>query len=243
MYYSSNHLFHFTKFESAIKIIASSSLRFGKFKDMNDIAEVKRDVFGMIDYHRILKELGEYQSISLTLDKASNRGFFIDPLWGHYAEKGNGVCLVFDKRKLIYQLKKQFRKTSKNKKIKYPKQFNNAIFPEGNTLNEVSQWIESNIDNIFFTKSKEWKYEQEYRLLVKGNTDDKKLQFADALIAAIICFPYANEYKAIPEFKILKALLKGIPILHYTTSFGDKELVDENGNQVDSDRSKWESAL
>lgn len=97
MIYSGKHVFHFTKFESALRIITTKSLKFGRFENMNDIAEAKRDVYGMVSPDIILQELAKYQSISLTLDNPSRRGFKIDPLWGHYAQGGNGICLVFDK--------------------------------------------------------------------------------------------------------------------------------------------------
>ena len=93
MIYTGKHLFHYTKFESALRIIASESLKFGNFKNLNDIAEAYKEVFGMADDSVIYKVLAEYQSISLTSDNPSKRGYSIDPLWGYYAQKGNGVCL------------------------------------------------------------------------------------------------------------------------------------------------------
>ena len=108
MVHTGKHVFHFTKFESALRIIASKSLKFGRFENMNDIAEAKRDVYGMISADIINAELSKYQSISLTLDDPSHRGFKIDPLWGHYAQGGNGVCLVFDKDKLLQKVNEQF---------------------------------------------------------------------------------------------------------------------------------------
>ena len=131
MVYSGKHVFHFTKFESALRIIATQSLKFGRFENMNDIAEVKRDVYGMITADTISKELSNYQSISLTLDKSpSHRGFYIDPLWGHYAQGGNGVCFVFDKDKLSQMIIEQFGEKAKIAPIKYLSNFSNAIYDE-----------------------------------------------------------------------------------------------------------------
>lgn len=119
MKYSGKHVFHFTKFESALRIIASRSLKFGRFENMNDIAEVKRDVYGLIPTDTISNELSNYQSISLTLDNLSHRGFYIDPLWGHYAQGGNGVCFVFDKDKLFQKVIEQFGEKAKIAPINY----------------------------------------------------------------------------------------------------------------------------
>lgn len=233
MAYSGKHVFHFTKFESALRIIATQSLKFGRFENMNDIAEVKRDVYGMIPPDMINKELSNYQSISLTLDDPSHRGFKIDPLWGHYAQGGNGVCFVFDKDKLSQKVIEQFGEKAKIAPINYLSNFSNAIFTEGNSKEAVEKYIEDNIEDIFYTKDHDWEYEQELRILIKGYDNDEKLHYGDdTLIAVILCLPKVVKYIESPEFKILKSMLPNNPILNYTTSLGNKELLDENGKKV-----------
>lgn len=233
MVYSGNHVFHFTKFESALRIIATQSLKFGRFENMNDIAEVKRDVYGMIPADTISKELSNYQSISLTLDNLSHRGFYIDPLWGHYAQGGNGVCFVFDKDKLSQKVIEQFGEKAKIAPINYLSNFSNAIFTEGDSREAVEKYIEDNIEDIFFTKFLDWEYEQELRILIKEDSLDEKVLYWDgALIAIILCLPKLFDYKESTEFKVLKSMLPNTPILHYTTSLGNKELLDENGEKV-----------
>ena len=233
MAYSEKHVFHFTKFESALRIIATKSLKFGRFENMNDIAEVKRDVYGMISADIIDNELSKYQSISLTLDKSSHRGFKIDPLWGHYAQGGNGVCFVFDKDKLSQMIIEQFGEKAKIAPIKYMSNFSNAIFTEGDSKEAVEKYIEDNIEDIFFTKSLDWEYEQELRVLIKGDDKDEKLHYGeDTLIAVILCLPKVVNYKDSPEFIILKSMSANTPILNYTTSIGNKMLIDENGKLV-----------
>lgn len=88
-----NILFHYTRLESALKIITSNTLLFGNFETMNDISEVRREIFD----EKLEKEICLYKSISFTTDQNDPRGFAVDSLWGYYAEKGNGVCLAFDK--------------------------------------------------------------------------------------------------------------------------------------------------
>lgn len=233
MKYSGKHVFHFTKFETALRIIATKSLKFGHFENMNDIAEAKRDVYGMISSNTIKKELSKYQSISLTLDKVSHRGFYNDPLWGHYAQCGNGVCLVFDSNKLSQNFIEQFGEQAKIAPIVYLSEHTNAVFTEGESQKAIEQYIEDNLTEIFFTKSLDWKYEQELRLLIKVNeTKENYLYWNDALIATIICLPQIYDYKKAPEFIILKSILNEIPILHYTTSLGNKSLLNEDGEKV-----------
>ena len=233
MVYTGKHVFHFTKFESALRIIASKSLKFGRFENMNDIAEAKRDVYGMISADIINAELSKYQSISLTLDDPSHRGFKIDPLWGHYAQGGNGACLVFDKEKLSLKVREQYGEKARIAPIDYSSEFSNAIFTEGDSQEAVRQYIEDNLEDIFFTKSLDWEYEQELRILIKeDDLNEKFIYWDDALIAVILCLPKVYDYKGTPEFKILKSMLADVPILHYTTSLGNKELLDENGEKV-----------
>ena len=227
-YDDGNHLFHYTKFDRALKIIISKTLRFGKFEDMNDIAEVKRDIFANLPPKLVEEELNKYQSISLTIDKNFPRGFSINPLWGHYADKGNGCCLVFNKNKLLTCFKKQFSEfNKKSKRITYKRKYSNAQFPQGNTLSEVSHYIKKDIKNIFFTKSFEWKYEQEYRLLMYSEKEEY-LNFGDSLLAVILCLPKKERWKESEEYKMLKHIVGKTPILHYTTSFGDNILKDED---------------
>jgi hypothetical protein len=233
MVFSGKHVFHFTKFESALRIIATQSLKFGRFENMNDIAEVKRDVYGMIPADIISNELAKYQSISLTLDQPSHRGFKIDPLWGHYAQGGNGVCFVFDKDKLSINVSEQFGDKATIAPIRYLSKHSNAVFTEGNSKEAVKKYIEDNLADIFFTKSLDWEYEQELRILIKGYDNNEKLHYGeDALIAVILCLPKIYDYKESPEFKILKSMLANIPVLNYTTSIGNKMLIDENGKLV-----------
>lgn len=233
MLYDGNHLFHYTKFESALKIIISKTLKFGSFSNMNDIAEVKREAFGMVPLEKIFQELEKYQSISFTKDTPSRRGYSIDPLWGYYAEKGDGVCLVFNKKKIESKAKEQFGKRLFINPIKYPCNFTNAIFTNGDSEEEIKQFIEEHINDIFFTKSIDWRHEQEYRVLLKNCAQKEYLAFdEDILIAAILCLPKSEDYKATSEYKILKRLLPDTPILHYTTNLGNKELLDENEERV-----------
>ena len=74
---------------------------------MNDINELYRplafyyhprhDNRNNDDIHKKMKEdYYKYQQISLTMD-GNRMGFDIPAMWGHYAQNGNGVCLVLTK--------------------------------------------------------------------------------------------------------------------------------------------------
>ena len=200
---------------------------------MNDIAEIRKDIYGMVSEEIIQKEMSKYHSISMTMDNASLRGFFIDPLWGHYAQKGNGACLVYNKTKLLSQLKKKYGKRVLTKPIKYQSGVTNALFVDGKTKEEAIGYIENNIVDILFTKSLDWKYENEFRILVKSNKHDVIFRYEqNCLLFIILCLPKANDYKETTEFKIFKAVQPDTPILNYTTRLGNKELLNEEGEKM-----------
>ena len=92
---------------------------------MNDVAEVKREYFTNIDIEEVELEMKKYKSISFTWDDSNKRGYEIDSLWGYYAQKGNGVCLVFDKSMLLNCLEEKSK--AYHKSIEYLNNFSNSI--------------------------------------------------------------------------------------------------------------------
>lgn len=223
MTYNGEHLFHFTTFTSAIKIVSSNVLLFGDFKSMNDISESRREVFD----DTVIPELSRYKSLSFTLDKRCKRGFEIDSLWGYYAEKGKGVCLVFNKQKLISQFK-QLAGYKRYGNIRYINNFTNAIFFKDNGV-AINKQIEQEYKDIFFTKSKDWRNENEYRFLIRNESaSNMALPIGDALTAIIMCMPLADNIAKTSEFHIFKRLTT-LPILHYHTSLGNKTLTEIEG--------------
>ena len=93
-------LYHYTKFDTAIKILESHSLRFGRLHNMNDIHENDKlsyvdtkgtlinsfpsDVLDAIDC-----EMAKYRQISLTADddKKGKLGFDLHQMWGFMPKK------------------------------------------------------------------------------------------------------------------------------------------------------------
>ena len=89
-------------------------MKFGKMFRMNDLIESNRIVFDRlvaeneedIKYNGTYaeREMHRYQQISFSQDRKHDdavfMGFDLHTMWGLYAERGCGVCLVFDKDKL-----------------------------------------------------------------------------------------------------------------------------------------------
>lgn len=233
MTYNGNHLFHYTTLDSGIKIILSNTLRFGNFENMNDIAEVRRELYDNIDSQTLEGIIAEYQAISLTNDSEDVRGFAIDSLWGYYADKGNGVCLVFDRQKLLNEYNKSFRSTNdgipNDLSISYERDFSNLNFGDGTSQDELEAYVLDNLDQFFYKKDTCWQHEKELRLLVKSDSETY-LHYGDSLIGVIICVPKENDYKESTQYKLLHHLqdIRKFSIYHYTTKLGKRVLEKDN---------------
>lgn len=236
MTYNGNHLFHYTTLNSALKIILTHSLRFGAFDNMNDIAEVRREIYDEIDSKTLAPIISEYKAICLTDDSSPcDRGFAIDALWGYYAEHGNGVCLVLDKAKLLdeYNCGLKCSGTPENLQISYTKDFTNAIFGVGKTIDELTKWVEQNIESIFYTKDLCWAHEKEFRLLTKSK-EPCSIDVSKSLIGAIICVPNEKSFTDSTQYKLLTALQQNtdFKIYHYSTQIGNKTLCNQENETL-----------
>lgn len=190
-------LYHFTNFSSACKIIESRKLKFGKMFRMNDLIESNRIVFERLTFmdleedknNRLFaeNEMHRYQQISFSQDREYDDavcfGFDLHTMWGLYANRGCGACLVFDKDKL------KLGDKDYAKEVKYE----NIIPADYGFRNRSKTGIKSEIrrrrDEIFFYKRKEWEYEQEYRVIrqARNEMDDEYLDVSDALSFVILC--------------------------------------------------------
>jgi hypothetical protein len=227
-------LFHFTSIDSAIKIIISNTLRFGKLRGMNDINESYRYIFydEGIDETSVEQEIAKYQQISLTMDSDKRQGFEISAMWGHYAEKGKGVCLVFDKDKLI-SLSNINDKEITTSNVIYTDEYNSNILV---TDTNIPNFFTNNITGLFFQKTIDWSYEQEFRLLVKNeNGDIEYLPLGESLIAVIMNYADDVEYKKTvfnsENAKILERIVPPqVKLLEFSQWDGKAILRDRNGN-------------
>lgn len=177
------HLYHFTTFEAAVKILATNELRFSKTNNANDILESNRLIFFNLkafenkdfDSENIYNEVMKYRQISLTHDDFKciphKYGFCINPMWGHYADSGNGVCIVLNKEKLLTKLSKHNYFFDK---IEYVDNYDNTLNINSNNnsciIENVKEFIANNWHETFFKKTTDWQYEQEFRIVKRANS-------------------------------------------------------------------------
>ena len=192
-FYKIEKLYHYTSFEKALGILQTNQLWFGYLKDLNDINELYRPMF----YEKVTPEiekmaqteLDKYQQLSLTRDSC-RYGFDIPAMWGHYGDKGNGVCFIFNKDKLLNSLSTDIY----HDKVEYVgPDYSFSVFFRVKD-NVIKPFTRKDINDFFFKKTCDWSYEQEYRLLVK--TDEKgryKLPLNDSLIGIAIRDAYVED--------------------------------------------------
>lgn len=224
-------LYHYTSVCSAMKIIASKTLKFGKLKQMNDINEIYRGIFYRydIDSTEIENELNLYCQISMVNDNTPRRGCFIPAMWGHYAEKGNGVCLVFDKEKFLSCLSKDMWRRC----VQYNSDYDPSISVEDEN---IQNYFKTNKEKIFFTKTKDWAYEQEFRIVARKSdpNGELKLDFKDSLMATIFYFAedIAHSQCVFNSVNVnaIEKIAPTLPILECGNFLGQDNLRDKDGS-------------
>lgn len=212
-------LYHYTTLKCACQILESGVLKMSKPRKMNDINEAYREIYSEKgeEFSSLMKGC---RQLSLVKD-GETPGFRSLPLWGLYANKGRGVCLVFDKSKLVDKLS---RKVFWRGEIDY----------QANCVADIVACEDENIEKClkkaFFIKDKQWQFEREYRV-VSRNPDESQITIGDSLICAIICHTTAgNEEKK--KKKLLSINGKAPEVLIYGRFIDEDNLRDQEGNAI-----------
>lgn len=134
-----------------------------------------------------------------------NKGFMLSRMWGTYGDKHKGVCLCFDKIKLldsfekalpdnfdIYKDEVKYSRDIEDYISKYSKS-EDSLSPTGvkanyNTFSEFKNHIITNKDFFFFMKQNDWRDENEFKIFLVQN---------DLQINSDIYLPIGNSLTAI----------------------------------------------
>jgi hypothetical protein len=241
-------LYHFTNMYAALQIVESKKLKFSKLTGTNDLCEnfknpycndEKDSDFKENQIDDIRKEIQKREQISLTVDKkdaSGLRGFELQQMWGLYADKCFGVCLVFDKSKFVDLLK---MKNLDYREVVYSKDVSGDVSVEdnGRTITNISSDNGKKADP-FFQKRKEWEHEQEFRVLTKFD-DTQSVHYFD--FGESLKYVIMNKAKTIDEkgslansveCKVLEKVLNGtdVKILFYNSFCSNYNLLDEFGS-------------
>lgn len=202
-------IYHYTSFESFVKIWLSKKLLFSKIEGMNDILEVnKKWSYDIGTCPKLIREvidrLNSFKQISFAMDYDSYIiGSMSTLMWGHYATKGKGVCIEFDYSKL------DIKDTIFQGEIKYETSLPGPHFiPPSLTIDGLDNYFTENQQSIFFQKLKDWSGENEYRLVTSKNDF---LDISNAISAVYVTSYYST------ECILLEELLQGsdIPVMEF----------------------------
>lgn len=239
---NTDKLYHFTTLDSAIKIIESNSLRFGRLNNMNDIHETSKNMYENYDSQEFIKEklnelyneIYRYRQISFTRDTEDKCGFDLHNMWGLYANKFEGVCLVFDKNELLEQISKSGDDIYKGE-VSYDRKINSSITSEKTDIAGVPSITQENAKDIFFHKRKEWEHEQEFRLIKKCPIGyrEEYLFLGDSL-KYIILSNILKDVDDVRNIRKIKSCAKpsgkeDIPILIYGNGLFEYSLISHDG--------------
>lgn len=224
------HLYHYTSFEAAIKIVASKELLFSKMDALNDINEQSGPeiIGGKSESGLIKKVLKGYTQISLTMDYLHGRdGYDIPAMWGHYAQKGKGFCLVFQKEELLKAVKRR-NTTLYSKEVDYFDTLNPQDFLYEQRYGTLESFINGKKDTLFFHKSKDWEYEQEYRV-ISTKKNPKPLNVRESLVGIIQYGRTQDEFLNSIEYKVLSKIDNILEFYRYSTLLDKGTLYNIDG--------------
>lgn len=206
-------LYHYTSFDSFVKIWLSKSLRFSPVSNVNDIQEkvIEASIANPKQIElarRFLVIRKSYKQVSFTMDYDSYlKGCMSPMMWGLYADKTKGVCIELDYDKI------HFPSNSLKGMVRYKTILNkyNGISPDVNTENDLNKFILKHQKELFFTKNKCWSGENEYRVLSK---DEDYLNIENAVSSVYL----ATENS--PELDLVRKIIDGlVPVKIFTHAF------------------------
>lgn len=219
------YVYHYTRSTIAIDyILKSGTLRFGAYTSTNDPKETKSWEFSLLTFEN--RDLGKYkhvemsQEFSAQLKSRANlccfstdsglltgdhmkdiyrRGFAKARMWAQYGDRHTGVCLVFDRQKLLGTVKRQF---GRHYLMHGPVRYRDAALVRGIEHHEYAididlyeslgpvAYLRSHVQrhnqSLFFEKLADWRDESEWRIVVlTKNQEDLFLKFEDSLVAVV----------------------------------------------------------
>ena len=244
-------LFHYTKLSTAVDgILKSGTIQFGKLQNTNDpyerqIMALDLDIgsanFSAGHPHRELlrhaySELTNVHSgcnlLCTTMDVPTTehtrgfrrRGFNVPNLWAHYGDNHKGICLVFNKARLVQEVQRISESISADyfcEHVRYDDPPNNGDpafsafdLRRFDTADEVTTGMLKHLkrykDTLFLWKDKTWKYENEFRFaIIKNNNNQISIDLPKFISGIILGYDYPNSR----DNEIIQAKIKySVPV-------------------------------
>ena len=175
---SSDYLCHYTSFNNLCSILSTMTLRIGSYKNSNDIAELDSNISSLLDTNKqseveqyIANQCG-YISFSTHIwdtqnDVISKVGYLIPSMWGIYADKSRGACMILDKDTLIKENAQMLSLANWFDFIDifYHQYQALKLVPKTESIEDV---VRQNYKHIIGVKHDSWSFEQEHRFIGCG---------------------------------------------------------------------------
>lgn len=198
----SNDLYHYTSADAAVLgILATGTLRLSPFASTNDLWESRpyypglsshhddsgddeldaMELWKQIDHHirlhaKVACLTQDWEVDRNVLDPDSLRGWAHLSLWAHYGGAHSGVCLRFDRTRLLdaFGVEQESDLIRRNGAVTY-RSVSSGVGPESIDIGQIRQfgvdavaaaYAEKNSESIFFRKHSDWSNEAEYRLVL-----------------------------------------------------------------------------
>lgn len=189
-------LYHYTSFDTFLKIFYGKRLKFGEAVSMNDIMEANKRLMANLNHYPLLfalrDTLAKYKQLCFTMNYDSLlKGCMSNSMWYHYGDKRNGVCLELDFNRLNLPTNAIYGPVS----YKYLLKAGIILPDEVQTINNVEKYVRDNFKKIFFEKTIEWKYENEFRIMCPN----EPFLNIDGAISAIYFTDCENEHVKVAE--------------------------------------------
>ena len=206
-------IYHYTKVDTLLRyILPQMRLRMNALANTNDPTEAMWTLLKERDWtpsYPIYDTISQVKNFSFSFDRTSADpsttifGFEIHPMWAHYAENWEGVCIEINYDKLIENNSTQiYRHDIRCREIIYTNSIDRyQDIPQrdfDDTLINAREYaldlIQKNefVHERFFKKDRTWSYEQEYRFVALKDFEEEIYLKLDGAIEKIILGPRFN---------------------------------------------------
>lgn len=178
-----NLIFKYGTLKHLEDTILNNSLGFSKVSSLNDPFEIAHKF--QINRKSISEDPISYKYKKLIESKKEflnnaqiscfSRTAFEPLMWSHYSDKHYGICYCFDENELT-----TFGLCSSFKDIIYSSQLPEIYYEEDKTSDKQ---IQRELNRVLMTKSLNWSYEKEFRIILKKGVENK---FKSRSLRAII---------------------------------------------------------
>lgn len=179
-------LYHYTSFDSFVKIWLSKKLLFSNVSYVNDLYEsnfsMRMHSLNSLKYSDEFRECRKkYKQVSLTMRYDSYLdGDMSLAMWGIYGKSGKGVCIELDYNKLNL------------KGLVFGNIFYEDPLPLPPSLDEICSEVQ--IDDfilkyqkqLLFTKHKSWQFENEFKILKRDCQENEGVDIRHAITAITV---------------------------------------------------------